>query len=188
MSEKNFHPDGMAVSPWTRPNRAVREIPVAADSAPGFNTTCRGAYHPGITVSPFLRTLSVSYFEQTLWHCGKLGRYVGMSSLGMHVHRDYNAIGHAAKNFPRVPSTSVEIAIPSLQIIHIIPSRQISEAIDNPSLVPSISPLTTCTYLWNHTLVADDVSNTDNFQSHGCRCLSQLYKFGDWIQVTQVFS
>jgi len=161
---------------------------VAADSAPSLNNTCRGAYHPRTTVSPFLRTLSVSYCEQTLWHWGKLGPYVGMSSLGTRVHRDLNAIGDAAKIVPRVPSTSVEIAIPSLLIIHIIPSRQISEAIDNPSLFPSVSSLTTCTYLWNHPLVADDVSNTENFQSHGCRCFSQLYKFGDRIQVTQVFS
>jgi hypothetical protein len=61
----------------------------------------------------------------------------------------WNAMGDVAKISPRVPSTSAQNAVLSLLIIHIIPSRQIYVAINNPSLVPSISCLTTGSYLWN---------------------------------------
>jgi hypothetical protein len=75
----------------------------------------------------------------------------------------------------------------SLLIIHIIPSRQIYVAIDNPSLVPSVSCLTSSSYLWNYVCAADNISHADNLQSNGCRCFSRLYKFRDRIQVTRVF-
>jgi len=52
-------------------------------------------------------------------------------------------MGDAAQLAPRVPTTCAQNAILSLLIIHIIPSRQIYVAIDNPLLVPSISCLTT---------------------------------------------
>jgi hypothetical protein len=71
--------------------RAVRDTPVADYSTPGVNTTRRVAYRPPIAGSPFLRALSVSYFKQTLWHCGQLWPYVGMGSLCTHLHRDCNA-------------------------------------------------------------------------------------------------
>jgi len=96
-------------------------------------------------------------------------------------------MGDDVKISPRVPSTCVQNAILSLLIIHIIPSRQIYVAIDNPSLVPSVPCLTTSSYLWNYVRVADDVSHAENFQSNGCRCFSHLYKFRDGIQVTRVF-
>jgi len=99
----------------------------------------------------------------------------------------WNAMGDVAKISPRVPSTCAQNAILSLLIIHIIPSRQIYVAIDNPSLVPSISCLTTSSYLWNYMRAADDVSYTENLQSNGCRCFSHLYKLRDGIQVTRVF-
>jgi len=67
---------------------------------------------------------------------------------------------------PHVPSICVENAILSLQIIHIIPSRQIYVAIDNPLLVASVSCLTTSRYLWNYVCAADDVSHTENLQSN----------------------
>jgi len=97
------------------------------------------------------------------------------------------AMGDAAKLSPRVPSTCAQNENLSLVIVHIIPSRQISVAIDNPSLVPSISFLTTSSYLWNYLRVADDVSHAENLQSNGSRCFFYLYNFRDGIQVTRVF-
>jgi len=105
ISKKHFRPGGMAQSEWTRSVRAVRDTPVADYSVPGVKTTRRVTYRPPIAVSPFLLALSVSYFKQTLWHCGQLRPYVGMGSLGTRLHRDCNAMGDTAKNAPRVPST-----------------------------------------------------------------------------------
>jgi len=96
-------------------------------------------------------------------------------------------MGDAAKISPRVPSTCAHNAILSLLIIHIIPSRQIYVAIDNPSLVPSVSCLTTSSYLCNYVRAADDVSHAENLQRNGCWCFSHLYKLRDGIQVTRVF-
>jgi len=75
----------------------------------------------------------------------------------------------------------------SLLIIHIIPSRQIYVAIDNPSLVPSVSCHTSSSLLWNYVRAADNISHAENLQSNGCRCFSHMYKFRDRIQVTRVF-
>ena len=72
----------------------------------------------------------------------------------------------------------------SLVIIHIIPSRQIYVAIDNPSLVPSISSLTS-SYLWNYVHAANNISHAENLQRNVCRGVSHGYKFRDWIQVTE---
>jgi len=94
------------------------------------------------------------------------------------------AMSDAAKISPRIPSTCAQIATLSLLIIHIIPSRQIYVAIDNPLLVPSVSCLTTSSYLWNHVRAAYDVSHAENFQSNSCRCFFHLYKFRDGIQFT----
>jgi len=118
---------------------------------------------------------------------GQLWPYVGMGSVGTHLHRDCNAMGDAAKPSPRVPSTCAQNAILFLLIIHIIPSRQIYVAIDNPSLVPSVTCHTTSSYLWNYLRASDDVSHAENLQSNCCRCFSHLYKFRDGIQVTRVF-
>jgi hypothetical protein len=110
-----------------------------------------------------------------------------MGSLGTRLHRNRNAMGDAAKTSPRVSSTCAQNAILSLLIIHIIPSCQMYMAIDNPSLVLSVSCLTTSSYLWNYVRPADDVSHTENLQSDCYRCFPYLYKFRDWIHVTQVF-
>jgi len=83
-------------------------------------------------------------------------------------------MGDAAKTTPRVPSTSAQNAILSLLIIHIIPSRQIYVAINNPSLIPSVSCLTTSSYLWNYVRTDDDVSHPENLQSNGCQCFSHM--------------
>jgi hypothetical protein len=66
-TKKYFCPGGMAPAEWTRSVRAVRNITVAAYSAPGINNTRRVAYRPPIAVSPFLLPLSVSYIKLTLW-------------------------------------------------------------------------------------------------------------------------
>jgi len=187
ISNEYFRPGGMAPSEWERSIRAVRDTPEVDYSAPGLNSTRHVAYRPPIAVSPFLLALSVSYCKRTLRHCCQLWPYVGMGSLGTRLHRDCNAMGDVVKISPRVPSTCAQNAILSLLIIHIIPSRQIYVAIDNWWLVPSVSCLTTGSYLWNYVRAADNVSHAENLQSNGCRCFSHLYKFRDSIQVTRVF-
>jgi len=101
--------------------------------------------------------------------------------------RDCKAMGDAGNISPRVPSTCAQNAILSLLIIHIIPRRQKYVASDNPSFVPSVSCLTTSSYLWNDVHAANNSSHAENLQSNGCRCFSPLYKFRDGIQVTRVF-
>jgi hypothetical protein len=68
ISKKLFRPGAMATSEWTRSVRAVRDIPLAAYSAPGIKTLHQVAYRPPNAVSLFLLALSVSYFKRTLWH------------------------------------------------------------------------------------------------------------------------
>jgi len=95
-------------------------------------------------------------------------------------------MGDAAIISPRVPSACMQNAILSLLIMHIIPSCQIYVAIDNPLLIPSVSCLTTSSYLWNYVRAADDVSHAENLLSDSCQCFSHLNKFRDGIQVTRV--
>jgi len=177
----------MALSEWTRSISAIRGTQVADYSAPGNITTRCVAYPPPIAVSPFLLPLSVSYLKRKLWRWGQMWHYVGIGSLGTHLHRNWNVMGDVVKICPRVPSTCAQNAILSLLIIHIIPSRQDYVAIDNPSLVPSLSCLTTSSYLWNYVHTADNCSHTENLQSNFGRCISHLDKFRDGIQVTRVF-
>jgi hypothetical protein len=96
-------------------------------------------------------------------------------------------MGDAAKTTPRDPSTCAQNAILSLLIIPIIPSRQIYVAIDNPSLISSVSGLTISSYRWNYMRAADDVSHAETLQSNGCWCFSHFIKCQDGIQVTRVF-
>ena len=132
------------------------------------------------------------------WDCNAMGDAAKISprvpstsaqnaSLSLLIIRDCKAMGDAVKITPRTPSTGTQNAIVSLLITHIIPSRQIYVAIENPSLVPSVSCLTTSSYLWNDVRAADNISHADNVQSNGCRCISHLVKFWDGIQVTRVF-
>jgi len=86
-------------------------------------------------------------------------------------------MGDAGKISPHVPSTCAQNAILSLLFIHVIPSRQIYVAIDNPSFVPSVSCLTASSYLWNDVRGADNISHAGNLQSNRCRFVSQLYNF-----------
>jgi len=51
-------------------------------------------------------------------------------------------MGDIAKISPHIPFTCTQNAFLSLLNIHIIPRHQIYVAIDNPSLVPSITCLT----------------------------------------------
>jgi len=69
ISKKHFRPGRLAASEWTRSVKAVRDTPVAVYSAPA--SIPRIALHIALR-SPFLLALSVSYFKQTLWHCGQL--------------------------------------------------------------------------------------------------------------------
>jgi len=90
ISWKHFRRGRMAPSEWTCSDRAVSDTPVADYSVAAVNTTHQVAYCPPIAVLPFLLALSVSHVKQTLWRCGQLWPYVGMGSLGTHLHRDYN--------------------------------------------------------------------------------------------------
>jgi hypothetical protein len=94
--------------------------------------------------------------------------------------RDCKAMGDAGKISPRVPSTCAQNATLSLLLIHIIPSHQIYVASDNPSLVPSVSCLTTSSYHWNYVRAADDVSqvNTCKATSAGAYLTSTKFEAG----------
>jgi len=168
--KKKFRLHGLAPWEWTQSIRAARDILVAADSAPGFNTTRHVAYCLPITVSPFLLALTVFYFKWILCCYGQLWPYIGMGSLDTPLHRDFNAKGDTVKISPCVPSTCVQNAILSLLIIHIIPSRQIYVAIDNPTLVPSVSCVITGSYLWIYVCAADYVWPAENLKSNCCQC------------------
>jgi hypothetical protein len=132
------------------------------------------------------------------WDCNAMGdaakiypripsTWAQNSILSLLIIRDCKAMSDAAKISLRVPSTSMQNVILSLLIIHIIPSHQIYVAIDNPSLIPSISCRTTSSYLWNYMRAGDDVSHAANLQSNGCWCFSPMYKLLDGIQVTRAF-
>jgi len=82
--------------------------------------------------------------------------------LSLLIIRDSKAIGDTAKISPLIPSPCTQNAILFLPIIHIIPSRQICVAIDNPSLVPSVCCVTASCYLWNYLRTGDDVSHAEN--------------------------
>jgi hypothetical protein len=60
-------------------------------------------------------------------------------SLGISLHRDCNAMGDAAKISPHIPSTSTQNAILLLPIGHICRIGNIYVAINNQSIVPSVS-------------------------------------------------
>jgi len=95
-------------------------------------------------------------------------------------------MGDAVTTSPHVHSTCTQNTILSLLIIHIIPGYQINVAIDNPSLVPFVSCLTTLCYLCN-SVCAADISPAQEQQSICCRCCAYFYKIRDGIQLTRVF-
>jgi len=132
------------------------------------------------------------------WDCNAMGDAAKISPripssctqnaiLSLLIIQDCKGMGDAAKISPHVPSTCAQNAILSLLIIHIIPSHQINVTIDNTSLIPSISCLTTSSYLWNNVCAADNVSHAENLHSNSGQCFSHLYKFWARIQVTWVF-
>ena len=110
-----------------------------------------------------------------------------MGSLGMCLRQDSNAMHDAATISPHIPFTFAQNAILSSLIIHIVPSLQISVAIDNPSLISSVSCLISSRYRWNYMHAANNVSQGENMHSDCCRCGSHLSKFRDRIQVSRVF-
>jgi len=172
---------------WTHSVRAIRDTPVRDHSVPDINKMRPVVYCAPIAVSLFFRVQLVTYFKWSPWHCAQLWPYVGMGSLGMRLNRDCNGMGDAAKISPRIPSPCTQNAILPWLFINIIPSCQIYVAIDNPSLVPSVSSLTTGNYLCIYVRGADHVFHAGNLQSSGCQCFPHLYKFRDRIQVTRVF-
>jgi hypothetical protein len=89
--------------------------------------------------------------------------------LSLLIIRDCKAMGDAGNISPRVPSTCAQHAIVSLLIIHIIPSRQIYVARNNPSFIPSVSCLATSSYLRNDVSAAKNTSHAEDLQSNGCR-------------------
>jgi len=133
ISTNDFPLGGMVPSEWRHRVRAVRGTPVPDFIVPGVNTTPSVTYHPPYTLSPFLLALSVPYITWTLWRCGQQWPYVRVGSLGTGLYQDCNVMGDSVKFSPYVASTGVQYAIPSLLIIHIIPSCQTYMAIDNPS-------------------------------------------------------
>jgi len=93
----------MAPSEWTPSVCAVRDTLLADYTAPGANPTQCVTCHPPITVSPFLLALLVSYYNWTLWRCGHMWPYVGMSSFGTSAKcklvRKPHAVFHQHKAF-----------------------------------------------------------------------------------------
>jgi hypothetical protein len=72
IGKKYFHPGRMAPSEWTRSIRVARDTTVAEYSTPSINSMRRVQCRPQIDVSLFLLILFVSYFKQSLSHCGQL--------------------------------------------------------------------------------------------------------------------
>jgi len=179
ISKKYFRPGGMAQSepsetPWSQTTPHQVSIPPVA-----WHNALQLLFHRflWLCLSPIVNE-----------HSGVGANCDHMSEWVHWVHVcTYIAMGDAAKIPPRVPSTCVQNEILSLLCIHVIPNRQIYVAMDNPSLVQSVSCLNTSSYLWNYMRAADNVSHAGNLQSNRCRCLSHLYKFRDRIQVTRVF-
>jgi len=130
--------------------RTDKDTPVTAYSAADINTTRRIPYPPPITVLPFVLARLVYKFKQTLCHCCQLWPYIGMGLLYMPCHWDCNAMDNTAKISPPLPSTCAHNAIPSGIIRHMIWSHQFNVAIDNPSLILSISFVTSSCCHWNY--------------------------------------
>jgi len=181
------------ISVWAERLRQSGRAPSEPSERPQWRITPHPVSIPRVALHIALQSLFHRFFS--LCRFPILNKHSGVGANCEHtsewVHWVHacicKAIGDVAKISPRVPSTCVQNAILSLLIIHIIRSRQIHVAIDNPSLVQSISCLTTSSYLWNYVRAADDVSDAENMQSNGCLCFSHLYKFRDVIQVTPVF-
>jgi hypothetical protein len=113
-----------------------------------------------------------------------------MGSLDTALHRDGNGMGDGAKISPHIPTTGAQNAILSSLNIRIIPSRLVSVAIANQSLIPSVSSHTTTCYLANYVYAADDVAHIESLQATAARaCLgrtnvetgSKLPEFSDVV-------
>jgi hypothetical protein len=104
----------------------------------------------------------------------------------MPLHWDRNEMGDAAKTSPHIPSICTPNAILSSVIKHIIPSRQIYVAIDNPSIF-HLSPLLLLVAISGILYVQPiDVSQAEKLQCNSYFCISHRYKFRDRINVTLV--
>jgi len=81
-------------------------------------------------------------------------------------------MGDVMKISRHVPSTCAPNAVFSLLIIHIIRRCQTNVAIDNPSLVLSVSCLTTSSCLLSFVRAADNVSQTETFKATAASVVS----------------
>jgi len=59
-------------------------------------------------------------------------------------------------------------------------------ASDNTSLLPSVSSVTTGSYRLKSVRAADDVSDAEALQTNDYKWFSNLYKFRDGIQFSQI--
>jgi len=91
------------------------------------------------------------------------------STLSLLIIRDCHEMGDSNNISPGVPLICGQNAYIALLMIQIIPSHQIYMAIDNPLFVPSVSCLTTSSYLCNDLRAGDNISCADNFASNDCR-------------------
>jgi hypothetical protein len=85
-------------------------------------------------------------------------------------------MGDIAKISPHVACTHTQNAILSVLIIYIIPSCTIYMAIDNSSLVSSISCLITSSDHWNYMHIADNVSHAEILKRNSFQGFSNLPK------------
>jgi len=170
-------------SVWAERFRQSGRAKSETSETPQWRITLHPTSMPRVTLHITLQSLFHHFFPVCLSPIlnensgfeGQLWPYVGVGSLGTGLQRDCNAMGDAAKASPRVASTTAQNTILCLLIIHIIPSHQIYVAIDNPSLVPSVSCVTSSNYRWKYVREADNVSHPKNLQSNCCRCFSHLY-------------
>ena len=90
ISRKNFRVGGMAALEWTSCFGAGRGTPAPNYSVPGVNSMCHVTYPSPNAAALYLLALLASCFNQPLWLWSKLWPYIGMGSLGTHLHQDCN--------------------------------------------------------------------------------------------------
>jgi hypothetical protein len=99
-----------------------------------------------------------------------------------------NVIGNDTKNSPHVSSICLQTTTIFLSILPINSTYQVNIAIENTSLVPFVSSLTTGCYIWNAMWVADNITDTENLKINGFKSGSQLCTVADLIPVIEVLS
>jgi len=106
--------------------------PLAQSKTPWRRITLRPASIPPAGLHIALRSTFCCLFslcwspisKKTLWGCDQLWPYVGMGSLGTHLHQDCNAMGDAAEISPSVPSTLSSRSVGGRWEDMILPGRE----------------------------------------------------------------